>query len=232
MDQFRNKIALVTGATGGLGTSVTEAFLSAGATVIGVSKNIKPSDPAQPGFTAIAADLSDGKAVSELIDGVVQRFGKIDILAHLVGGFAGGQPIAETDDQTWDRMMEMNVNSAFRVFRAVIPIMRQARRGRIVAIGSRASVEPGPRVGAYSASKAAVLSLVRTAAQENADLGITANLILPGTMDTPANRAAMPKADFAKWVQPKLVAELVLFLASEAAAQISGAAIPIYGSEA
>lgn len=231
MTQLQNQVALITGAKGGLGTFVTEAFLSARAAVIGVSRSIQPSDFPQPGFTAMSADLTSAKVVGEVVEAVVHRFGKIDVLAHLVGGFAGGRSIAETDDATWERMMEMNVTSAFRAFRAVIPHMRRAGRGRIVAIGSRASVEPGPRVGAYSASKAAVLSLVRTTALENGDLGITANLVLPGTMDTPANRAAMPGADFSKWVQPKLVAQVVLFLASEAAAQINGAALPVYGSE-
>lgn len=232
MVQFTDQVAVVTGASGGLGTNVTEAFLSAGAMVIGVARNIAQGEAGAPtpGFTAMAADLSSTEAVNKLVAEIIRRFGRIDILAHLVGGFAGGLAVPETDDQVWERMMEMNVASGFRVFRAVIPQMRKAGRGRIVAIGSRASVEPGPHVGAYSASKAAMLALVRTVALENADLGITANLILPGTIDTPANRKAMPKADFSKWVQPRLIAELVLFLASDRASQISGAAIPIYGS--
>ena len=129
-------------------------------------------------------------------------------------------------------MMNLNVRSAFNIFRAVIPRMRAAGRGRIVAIASRAAAEPAANIAAYGASKAALLSLVRSAAAENKDVGITVNAILPGTMNTVANRKADPKADFSRWIPPKDVADLVVFLTSNAAAQITGAAIPIYGREA
>lgn len=129
-------------------------------------------------------------------------------------------------------MLGINLKSAVNILRAVIPPMRRAGRGRVIAIGSRNAVEPAPNVGAYSASKAALLSLVQTAALENKDLDITANVILPATMDTFANRKSSPDADPAKWVQPKRVAALVAFLASPEGAQITGAAIPIYGREA
>ena len=125
--------------------------------------------------------------------------------------------------------MDLNVNAAFYVFRSVVPVMRETGCGRIIAIGSRQGVQPAAGVGAYSASKAALVSLVQTVAIENQDKNIRANVILPGTMDTPANRAAMPKANFEKWVKPEHVAELVLMLASDAGGDISGAAIPIYG---
>src|SRR5262249_21695477 len=114
----------------------------------------------------------------------------------------------------------------------VIPVMRKAQRGRIIAIGSRAAVEPGSNVGAYSASKAAMVSLIRTVALENQDSGITANVILPGTMDTPGNRAAMPNADFSKWVRPATVASLMVWLARDAGRDVNGAVIPVYGGEA
>ena len=137
--------------------------------------------------------------------------------------------MADTDDATFQRMFEMNVNSAFHIFRAVIPYMRKAGGGRIVAIGSRAAEAPGASVGAYSASKAALVSLVRTVAIENKDAGITANVILPGTMDTPANRKAMPGADVAQRVQPASVASLIVWLAGDAGNDVTGAAIPVYG---
>lgn len=127
--------------------------------------------------------------------------------------------------------MDLNVNAAFYVFRSVVPVMRESGGGRIIAIGSRQAVQPAAGVGAYSASKAALVSLVQTVAIENKDKNIRANVILPGTMDTPANRAAMPKANFGKWVKPEHVAELVLMLASDAGGDISGAAIPIYGPD-
>ncbi len=231
MSEFANQVVLITGSKGGLGTNVTEAFLAAGATVVGTSRHIADADFPNPRFAGIAADLSNVDAARQLTSAVIQRFHKIDALVHVMGGFAGGQPIAETNDDTWDRMMSMNVQSAFYILRAVIPHMRQAGRGRIIAIGSRNAVEPAANLSAYNASKAALVSLLRTAALENKDLGITANVILPATMDTPANRAAMPGADAAQWVQPKQVADAVIFLASGAGSQISGAAIPIYGPQ-
>jgi NAD(P)-dependent dehydrogenase (short-subunit alcohol dehydrogenase family) len=148
-----------------------------------------------------------------------------------MGGFAGGKPITETDEATWERMMSLNLKSSINILRAVIPHMRQAAQGCIIAIGSRNAVEPAANLSAYNASKAALLSLVQTAALENKDLGITANVILPATMNTNANRKANPGADPSKWVQPERVAALVAFLASPAGAQITGAAIPIYGQD-
>jgi NAD(P)-dependent dehydrogenase (short-subunit alcohol dehydrogenase family) len=223
------KIALVTGANGGLGTHVTKALLHAGFTVAGLAPNIQQSDFDHPNFTALAASLDSLDAAKNSVDTVLTRFGKIDVLAHLVGGFVGGQSVADTDDATFLRMFEMNLTSAFHILRAVIPPMRKAGGGRIIAIGSRAAEEPGPTVGAYSASKAALVSLMRTVALENKDAGITANVILPGTMDTPTNREAMPGADVGTWVQPASVASLIVWLASDAGKDVTGAAIPVYG---
>ena len=165
------------------------------------------------------------------MDQVVARFGRLDVLAHTVGGFAGGQSVADTDDATFQRMFDLNLNSVFHILRAAIPPLRQASQGRIIAIGSRAALEPGPGVGAYSASKAAMVSLVKTVALENKDAGLTANVILPGTMDTPANRKAMPNADFSKWVRPATVAGLITWLAGDAGKDVNGAVIPVYGSD-
>jgi NAD(P)-dependent dehydrogenase (short-subunit alcohol dehydrogenase family) len=129
-------------------------------------------------------------------------------------------------------MMAVNFNTAFYLMRAVLPHMRAQGGGRIVAIGSKAAVEPQAMVGAYAASKAALVSLVRTVARENTDANIAANVVLPGTMDTPANRAAMPESDFGKWVQPKQVAELLVHLVCGEASNVTGAVIPVLGSEA
>ncbi len=223
------KVALVTGANGGLGVSVTKALLEAGFSVVGLAPRIKQSDFDHPKFTALPASLDSLAVARQAVDTVIGRLGKIDVLAHLVGGFAGGSSVADTDDATFQRMFEMNVNSTFHIFRAVIPHMRKAGSGRVVAIGSRAAEEPGAGVGAYSASKAAVVSLVRTVAAENKDAGITANVILPGTMDTPANRKAMPGADTSQWVQTASVASLIVWLVSDAGKDVIGATIPVYG---
>ncbi len=223
------KIALVTGANGGLGTQVTKALLDAGFTVVGLSPSIKQLDFDHPKFIALPDEITNLETAKKAADSVVARFGKIDVLAHLVGGFAGGQTVPETDDTTWQRMFDVNVDSAFYLLRAVIPHMREAGGGRIIAIGSRAAEDPGPKVGAYSASKAALVSLMKTVARENKDAGITANVILPGTMDTPANRKDMPGADVSQWVQPASVASLIVWLAGDAGKDVTGAAIPVYG---
>jgi NAD(P)-dependent dehydrogenase (short-subunit alcohol dehydrogenase family) len=232
MSELASQVVLITGAKGGLGTHVTRAFLAAGATVVGTSRAIADSDFADPHFTAIPTDLTDAQAARKLADGVVGRFQKIDALVHVMGGFAGGKSIAETDDSTWDKMMSVNLRSGVNILRAVIPHMRRAGRGRIVVIGSRQAVEPAPGLSAYNASKAALVSLVRTAALENKDLDITANVILPSTMNTEANRNADPKADPSKWVKPERVAAVTVFLVSDSGAQINAAAIPVYGQEA
>ncbi len=228
---MKGKIALVTGANGGLGTCVTQALLDAGAMVVGLSRKIEQSEFNSPNFTALPAEISTAAGAKIAVDSVVSRFGRLDILVHTVGGFAGGQSLAEIDDATFQRMFDMNLYTTFYILRAAIPVMRKTGNGRIVAIGSRAAVDRGAGVGAYSASKAAMVSLIRTVAQENKDAGITASVLLPGTMDTPANRKAMPNSDFSKWVRPAAVASLITWLVSDAGKDVNGAVIPVYGSE-
>jgi NAD(P)-dependent dehydrogenase (short-subunit alcohol dehydrogenase family) len=223
------RTALVTGATGGLGSHATKALLEAGFTVVGLAPKVHPHDFDHPHFTALPATLDSLTAAKQAVETILAHFGRIDVLAHLVGGFAGGQTIADTDDATFQRMLNMNLMSAFHMLRAVLPPMRQARSGRIIAIGSRAAESPGAMVGTYSASKAALVSLIRTVAIENKDVGITANVILPGTMDTPSNRKDMPGADTTQWVQPASVASLIVWLASDGGKDVTGAAIPVYG---
>jgi NAD(P)-dependent dehydrogenase (short-subunit alcohol dehydrogenase family) len=225
------RVVLITGADGGLGSHVTREFLKAGETVVGVSRKIKQSDFDSPTFTALPADMSTAADAKSLVDRVLTRFGRLDVVVHTVGGFAGGKSIAEMDDATFQGMLDVNLNSTFYFLRAVLPAMRKAANGRIIAVGSRAALEPGAGVGAYSASKAAMVSLIKTIALENKDAGITANVILPGTMDTPTNRKAMPKADVSKWVQPVNVARLITWLAGEAGKEVNGAAIPVYGDQ-
>jgi len=226
------KVVMVTGANGGLGTWVTQALLAAGAMVVGVSPRIQQSNFEHVGFTALAAEISTAESAENVVKAIVTRFGKLDVVVHTVGGFAGGRSIVDTDDATWQGMLDLNLNSAFYLLRAAIPQLRKSGSGRLIAIGSRAALEPGPGVGAYSASKAALVSLIRTAALENKDSGMTANTILPGTIDTPANRKAMPGADFSKWVRPEAIANLIVWLCGGGGKEINGAAIPVYGREA
>jgi NAD(P)-dependent dehydrogenase (short-subunit alcohol dehydrogenase family) len=228
---MNNKVVLITGAKGGLGSFVSQRFLAAGATVVGTSRSISQADFPEANFVALPVDFTKAGAAGKAVESVVSRFGKLDTLVHLLGGFAGGQTVAETDDATWEQMCDLNLTSAFYVLRAAIPHLRKSGRGRIIAIGSLTAVEPHAGLGAYVTFKAALTMLVRTVARENKDAGLTANVVLPGTMDTPTNRKSMPGADFSKWVRPDDVADLVLWLADDRAAHITGAAIPVDGSQ-
>lgn len=229
---MNEKVVLVTGASGGLGTYVVRAFLDAGSKVVGTARKIQKSGFDHANFNAIAADISTLEAARLLVSQVIEKTGRLDILVHTVGGFAGGQTIVDTSDATFAHMLDINLNSVFNILRAAIPALRSSGHGRIIAIGSRAALEPGAGVSAYSASKAAMTSLIRTAALENADASLTANVILPGTMDTPENRKAMPQSDFSQWVRPATVAALTVWLASDAGKDVNGALIPVYGSGA
>jgi NAD(P)-dependent dehydrogenase (short-subunit alcohol dehydrogenase family) len=223
------RVVLITGAKGGLGSFVTQRFLATGATVVGASRNITPEDFPVANFVALPADFTRAAAVHGAISSVIDRYGRLDVLVHVLGGFAGGMSVAETDDATWEQMRDLNLTSAFYVLRAAIPHLRKSAAGRFVAIGSLTALEPHAGLGAYVAFKSALVSLVRTVALENRDAGLTANVVLPGTMDTPANRKAMPGADFSKWLKPADVADLVLLLADERAAHVTETVIPIDG---
>jgi NAD(P)-dependent dehydrogenase (short-subunit alcohol dehydrogenase family) len=222
-----DRVVFITGAKGGLGTLVTQAFLATGATVVGAARSISQEDFPALNFIALPADLTQSAVVNSAISSVVDRYRRLDVLVHLLGGFAGGTSVAETDDATWEQMRDLNLTSAFYVFRAAIPHLRRSGSGRLVAIGSLAALEPHAGLGAYVTFKSALVSLVRTVALENRDALLTANVVLPGTMDTPANRKAMPGADFSKWLKPANVADLILWLADERAKHITGTAIPI-----
>ncbi len=228
MSDFRGRVILLTGATGGLGSAVAKDFLSVGATVVAVGRSCDPSDD-KPRCIEVAADLTTTEGVEKAVAAALEPTGKIDVLAHIMGGYAGGAPVHETDDVTWDEMMNVNLRGAFLVTRSVLRPMIEAGYGRIVAIGSRIAVEPTKGLAAYGASKAGLNALVQTIALEVKGKGVTANVIMASTIDTPGNRAAMPKADFAKWVAPESIAKQILWLCSDEAAAVSGAVIPIYG---
>ena len=151
------KVAIVTGADGGLGTSVTQALLDIGATVVGTSRKIQASNFDHPSFNAIPVDVSNKECAVGLIDQVLSRFGKLHILVHTVGGFAGGQAVVDSDN-TFQRMMDVNLKLLLHILRAAIPPLRESGAGCVIAVGSRAAIEPGPSVGAYSESKTAMLS--------------------------------------------------------------------------
>lgn len=229
MSDLTNRVVLITGASGGLGGTVTTAFLDAGAMVVGTGRSAPVLATPNARFHGIAADLSTREGASAAIEQTVGKAGRINALMHLAGEFAGGKPVAETDDATWNDMLNVNLHAAFYTTRAVLPQMIAAGRGRIVAIGSRTGVEPVATLSAYGVAKAGLIALVRTIALEVKDSGVTANVVLPSVIDTPANRAANPGAEYSKWVSPQSIARLLVWLASDQAGDINGAVIPIYG---
>jgi NAD(P)-dependent dehydrogenase (short-subunit alcohol dehydrogenase family) len=226
---MENRIVFITGANGGLGSSVTRAFLKQGARVVGASLRITAADFPQPNFEALTIDFNKLDEIKRGVAKIIERHGRLDVLVHVLGGFAGGPSVVETTDAMWEQMQNINLTAAFHVFRECIPHLRKSKAGRLIAIGSLTAVQPHANLGAYVVSKAALAMLVQTVALENADAGTTANVILPGTMDTPTNRKSMPDADFSKWAKTDDVAELVLSLADEQAKHLTGLAIPIEG---
>jgi len=226
---MKPKTVFITGAKGGLGSFITESFLKTGARVIGVSLSINADDFPQPNFEAVRLDFTHAEMVSRTISDIAARCGGIDVVVHVIGGFAGGLSVAETPIATWEQMRDVNLTSAFYLLREAIPYLRRSPYGRFIAIGSLMAGAPHANLGAYVVFKAALATLVQTVALENRDSQLTANIVLPGTMDTPANRKSMPDADFSAWLDPQDVADLVLWLADERAAHVNGAAIPIEG---
>ena len=225
------RVAIVTGGTGALGQSVTSRFLSAGATVCipyvvpAELEALKARVGAGARLHGVHADVTDETAFGGFVRGVLDAHGRVDILVNGVGGFAGGD-LASTPLAEWDRMVNLNLRSAVIGCRGVLPTMTAAGFGRIVNISSRAVVPPlGGFIG-YTVAKAAIITLTQALSREVAR-GVTVNAVLPSTMDTPANRHAMPDADRSGWVSTDAVAEVIAYLASDAAGMVSGATVPV-----
>ena len=220
MNDFNGKRVVVTGAAGVLGRAVADAFHAAHADVTGI--DIVETKPA---YRSIVADLIDPDDAKRAADDI----GHIDILANIAGGFTMGESVAETTDETWDFMFNLNARTVLNMARAVVPGMRERGSGRIINIGARAALRGTGAMGAYCASKSVVLRLTESLADELKASGINVNCILPSIIDTPRNRQDMPKATFSNWVKPEEVAAVVMFLASDAASAIHGASIPVEG---
>lgn len=235
MGQFNDRVALVTGAAGNLGRALCAALAAEGAKIamLDISAEALAQARAQlPDAVEVelfATDLLAGDDVERTVTAIEQRFGRIDILANVAGGFAMGPPLHETDDVTWERMLDLNLRSVFHCCRAVVPVMLAAGQGSIVNVSARAALLPKGHMGPYCAAKAGVVALTESLAQEHKQGGIRVNAILPGTVDTPENRAAMPDQDHSRWVPPAALADVMVFLASDAARCVTGAAVPVYG---
>ena len=234
MPPLDGRIAVVTGGTGALGQAVTLRLLADGASVAvpyaveeerqRLAQRVVAADRQR--LTLQAADVIDLKAMTAFAESVVAALGTIHILVAGVGGFAGGS-LLETDLATWKRMLDLNLTSAFSAAKAVLPAMVRARYGRVVVVASRAVVPPGAGFIAYTVAKAGVIAFTQALSQETRDHGVTVNAVLPSTMDTPANRAAMPDSDRKGWVPVEAVADAIAVLAREASGHITGTLLAI-----
>ena len=234
MCMFNEKVVVVTGAAGGLGQSIVAHFRDAGAKVglIDYSdellqKAFPNSDPEME--ILVSCDLTNRDSTQKAIEAIVSRFGKIDVLANIAGGFTMGEQVHETSDKTWDFLLNLNTRSIINTAAAVVPVMLKQGAGKIINVSSASSVKGSGLQGAYIASKCAVARLSETMADELRTQSINVNYIMPSIIDTPVNRQAMPDADFSKWVKPSDLANVVAFLASDASAAVHGAGIPVVG---
>lgn len=221
-----DEVVLVSGASGGAGTVIVNTLLKRGAKVAGVSRKGEQVISGFPEFLSIAADLVSPEGAGTAVRAVIERFARIDGLVHTVGGFAYGA-LHELPEQEWRQLVDENLHSAYYLLRAALVPMRAARHGRIVVLGSLAAMQPHEGFSAYVATKAALHSLVQAVALENRGLDITINAILPGTIDTAMNRAAMPEADRSQWLSPQKLALLCAQLIGDPEGTLSGALLPL-----
>jgi NAD(P)-dependent dehydrogenase (short-subunit alcohol dehydrogenase family) len=234
---FQDKVVLVAGGTGALGREVAMAFLEAGARVAVTYQRVAEFDAfvaaanrtGAPAPEGASVDVTDVAAVESSVTDIATRHGRLDILVNAVGGYAGGKNVWEAGAHDYDQMMALNFKAGFALTRAVVPVMIRQNRGWIVNVASKAAYGASPSAALYAASKAAALTLIESLAAEVKPYNINVNSIVPSIFDTVANRQAMPKADFTKWPKPEQIAQVILFLCSEEAQLIHGAAIPVYG---
>lgn len=229
-------VAVITGGTGGLGSEVA-GRLSARGFDLAVTYLVPEEANALEELLGLdedrlllkRVDCTDSAAVTEFVDEAVARFGGINVLACLIGGWAGGRDVEETDDVRFERMIDLNLRTAFNASRAVIPHLRDAAWGRIIMMGSRSAIEPPSGQAMYNVAKAGVIALARSIADEVSDAEITSNVVLPALIDTPAFRQVVPFANYVDWPTPSEIAAVIEFLASEESSVINGAMIPVYG---
>ncbi len=233
---LQEQVVVITGSTGGLGPAVVQACLRAGAVVVaGHRGHVAPDEwrsrfeSAAGQLALVSADLTDETSVPALADYALEQYGRLDGWLNLVGGYAGGTPVADLELAEFEAMLTLNLRTAFLGSRAAFRAMQPRRRGSIVNVSSLGALRGTAGHAGYAAAKAAVIRLTETLAAEGAPYGIRANVVLPGMIDTPANRAAMPDADRSTWVAPEDIAAVLVFLLSDAARAVSGASLPIGG---
>jgi NAD(P)-dependent dehydrogenase (short-subunit alcohol dehydrogenase family) len=221
------KVIIVTGASGALGKVVAEEALARGAHVAAVDHAPSSLSPTSNRIELGSVDLTDAAQAKKAIDAAVAHFGQLDALINIAGGFAF-ETVADGNPATWQRMYALNVTTALNASRAAIPHLLGSSAARIINIGALGALQAGAGMGAYAASKSGVHRLTEALAAEHKGK-ITVNAVLPSIIDTAANRASMPKSDFSKWVTPKELADVILFLASDAASAVTGALLPVNG---
>lgn len=234
--RFSGKVTLVAGGTGALGRAVSLAFQKEGAQVVVTYRRQEEFDDLRNSTDAAGlrveghrVDVTDEAAVSQLIESILAQHGGLDVLANTVGGYAGGVNLWELDTKVLDLMLALNLRSGYALSRAAARLMLKQGRGAIVNVGAKAALDHPGGAAAYAASKAAAVALLDSLAAELKGTGVRVNSVLPSIIDTQPNRRAMPKADFAKWPKPDEIARVILFLCSEDAKVVHGAAIPVYG---
>jgi NAD(P)-dependent dehydrogenase (short-subunit alcohol dehydrogenase family) len=236
MKRFAGQVVLVAGGTGGLGRAVSLAFLEEDARVVVSYRN-------QEEFAALRSaagangsliegrrvDVTDETATAQFIDRVLAEHGRLDAMVNTVGAYAGGMKLWESNTTVFEQMMALNLRSGLVLSRAVVPVMLKKKRGAIVNVASKAAIDHAAGAAAYAASKAAALAMMDSLAEDLKGTGVRVNSILPSIIDTEVNRKAMPNADFEKWPKPQDIARVILFLCSDDAKVIHGAAVPVYG---
>src|SRR6202790_1932900 len=235
--RFSGKLVVVTGGTGGLGRSVSMAFLAEGANVVVTYREQREWDDLKtivgPNVSTVLGhriDLTDELGVDLFVQKVIAEYGHLDVLVNTVGAYAGGMKLWETDPKVFDRILTLNLRAGYTILRAVVPAMLKQERGTIINVAARAAVDHAGGAAAYAASKAAAVAMIDSLAADLKGTGVRVNSILPSIIDTEANRRAMPNADFTKWPKPEDIARVILFLCTEDAKVIHGAAIPVYGN--
>jgi NAD(P)-dependent dehydrogenase (short-subunit alcohol dehydrogenase family) len=234
--RFSGKVALVAGGTGGLGRPVSLAFLEEGAAVVVTYRKKDEFVALQTAAGGYAArlegqsvDATNEAAVRALVDGIAASHGRLDILVNAIGGYSGGTPLWELETKTYEKMFALNLHAGYLLAQATVLVMLRQGSGAIVNVAAKAALDHAAGAAAYAASKAAALALIDSLAADVKGKGVRVNTILPSIIDTEANRRAMPKADFAKWPKPEDIARVILFLCSDEARVVHGAAIPVYG---
>jgi len=233
---FAGKVVVVAGGTGGLGNAVSRAFLEEDAKVVVAYRKEEEFAALKQAAGAKAAalegfvvDVTDEAATSEFIGAVLSRYGTVDALVNTVGGYAGGVKLWELETKVFDAMLSLNLRSGYALARAVLPAMLRQKGGSIVNVAAKAAFDHGAGASAYAASKAAAVAMMDSLAADVKGTGVRVNSILPSIIDTAVNRQAMPDADFTVWPKPEEIAQVILFLCSDKAAVVHGAAVPVYG---